>query len=176
MAKKLPFEEGSWFLLPLGEAGYASGVVARVSPKHRAVLLGYFFDELFATPPPLEHFCKRTASGAGLTLIFGYLGLRDGAWPVIGRCENWRAEDWPMPAFVNEELLTGRRYEIRYDDKDPNKEVSRRLLSENEGRFLPVDGVSGDVAVQITMGKRLGLPTEKLLALRGSCMEGKRRL
>ena len=167
MARKLPFEEGSWFLLPLGAAGYASGVVARISPKHRSVLLGYFFDELFSTPPELEYFCKRTARDAGWVRKFGYLGLRDGAWPVIGRCENWRAEDWPMPSFVNEEPLTGRRYEVRYDDKDPNMRMSQRLLSEDEGCSLPVDGFSGDVAVQITMGKRLGLPTEALLALRG---------
>jgi hypothetical protein len=39
---KLPYSEGSVFLVPLRKGGYARGVVARASPKGKG-LLGYFF-------------------------------------------------------------------------------------------------------------------------------------
>jgi len=36
------YDEGSVFLIPLRDGGFARGVVARIAPK-RKVLLGYFF-------------------------------------------------------------------------------------------------------------------------------------
>jgi hypothetical protein len=46
--KKL-YKEGDWFAVPI-ESGYVLGRIARVG-KRGGILLGYFFEPLFLSPP-----------------------------------------------------------------------------------------------------------------------------
>lgn len=156
---KCPYREGDWFLVPVSTKEYATGVIARVSPTQRGVLLGYFFFDLISAAPPLDQLCNRTAGDANLVLVFGHLGLSTGTWPIIGRCENWQANSWPMPTFVRQDLLTGKRLEVWLDEMDPGRTIGTRQMAADDRRDLPRDSLSGHIAVQNVLAKRLGLLT-----------------
>src|ERR1700736_2791876 len=106
---KLPYSEGSVFLVPLKTGGFARGVVARAPKRAGKVLLGYFFgprvpstnDALLSDLDP---------ANAVLRIRFGDLHLIDGTWAIVGRVPNWDRSDWPMPDFVRRELLTTRAW------------------------------------------------------------------
>ncbi len=36
---------------------------------------------------------------------FGYLGLVEEKWPIIGKDDNWNREDWSMPPFARRPIL-----------------------------------------------------------------------
>lgn len=59
--RKLNYKEGDWFAVPLGGAGYALGLVARVG--RRGVTFGYFFGPrrvtLLCVGDPYPGVCRR---------------------------------------------------------------------------------------------------------------------
>jgi len=73
---KLPYSEGSVFLVPLRDGGYARGVVARAGPKGK-ILMGYFFGPRLATRDdmPLSDLAPAQAI---LRMRFADLGLING--------------------------------------------------------------------------------------------------
>jgi hypothetical protein len=88
---KLPYSEGSVFLVPLRNGGYARGVVARATAKGKT-LFGYFFG------PRIESTGSTVLddlnpANATLRIRFGDLGLINGAWPLLGRIPNWDRAD-----------------------------------------------------------------------------------
>jgi Immunity protein 26 len=108
---KLPYSEGSVFLVPLRQGGYARGVVARAGAKGKD-LLGYFFGPRIESIGAIA-LDDLNPAGAGLRIRFGDLGLINGAWPILGRIPNWNRAKWPMPEFVRRDPLF--RYEARPD-------------------------------------------------------------
>jgi hypothetical protein len=61
--------EGDWFAFPLGDAGYAVGLIAR-APKRGDVLFGYFFGPLRSELPSAMDVESLTPSDAVLLLRF----------------------------------------------------------------------------------------------------------
>ena len=100
--KKLPYSEGSVFLVPLTTGGFGRGVVARADPKGRGGLFGYFFAPCLASTNnvALDDFMPCNAI---LRVRFGDLGLINGEWPVCGQVPNWDRSQWPMPDFVRKD-------------------------------------------------------------------------
>jgi Immunity protein 26 len=132
--KRLPYSEGSIFLVPLRDGGYARGVVAR-STRQGIVLLGYFFGPKFeaADDATLTDLSPREAI---LRVRFGDLRLIKGEWPVIGRVANWDRTQWPMPDFIRRDPYREQAWLIRYADDDPGEVVEEQSI-EFESQLEP---------------------------------------
>jgi len=152
--RRLNYAVGDWFAVPLREAGFAVGVVARAQPGG-GVLFGYFFGPQRPDVPRLGDVAHLTASDAVLVGQFGHLGLQKKKWPNLGRLANWDPQAWPMPAFVRHEELTGRTLRVIYADDDPNKRLRTETISPADAYQGPEDGLMGDGFVEIRLTKLL---------------------
>jgi len=149
MTKSVLPAEGLWFAVPLRDSGFCVGIVARCNPK--GVLLGYFFGPRHPAPPELDDLSGLSHDAALLVRRFGYLGLKQGEWPAIGRAADWDRRQWPTPVFIRYEELTGRSFRVNYDDTDPNKLVGEKEVPPGDAEQGPKDGLLGVGAVEIAM-------------------------
>lgn len=150
--KKLPYSEGSVFLVPLEGGGYARGVIARSAPKGK-VLLGYFFGPRVEDESELS-LDSLNAEDSVLRLIFGDLGLMRNEWPLIGRIPNWDRAKWPMIETIRRDALARLKpVLVRYADDDPSQIVAEEVLESD--RDLPTSGVAGYGFVEALLSKRL---------------------
>lgn len=150
--RKLPYSEGSVFLVPLEEGGYARGVVARSAPKGK-ILLGYFFGPRIEAESDM-HLESLNAENSVLCLIFGDLGLIKNEWSVIGSIPNWDRTKWPMIETIRRDSL-GRLKPVlvRYADDDPSQVVAEEVLESD--RDLPTSGLAGYGFVEALLSKKL---------------------
>ena len=151
---KLPYTEGSVFLVPLRNGGYARGLVARSNSKGK-VLLGYFFGPRLSSIDSCD-VNDLTPADNVLCVRFGDLGLINGTWKICGSCAFWDREKCPMPDFVRRDDLSQRAWLVRYSDEDPSA-----VLSEHPTDFdskLSSDALLGYGAVEIALTKALGEP------------------
>lgn len=150
--KKLPYSEGSVFLVPLEGGGYARGVVARLAPKGK-VLLGYFFGPRLASDSDVKSTNLR-AEEAVLCIRFGDLGLIKNLWPIVGSIAQWDRTKWLMINTVRRDVLgMPKPILVRYDDGDPSKVVAEEVLDSD--RELPIDGLAGYRFVEAVLSKKL---------------------
>lgn len=145
--------EGDWFAVPLLDGGWGVGVVSRASRK--GVLFGYFFGPRRNEIPTLADVRSFDASEAVLVSKFGYLGLRDGDWPILGRLTDWDRRAWPMPPLIRYEELTGRTFKVVYDDSDPNKLLREEPVAPGVQEQGPKDGLMGAGFAQKVLTKLL---------------------
>jgi hypothetical protein len=138
--------------VPLGEAGFGLGLVAR--RDRRGIVLGYFAPVRFPRLPSLEAAAGAWSGQWVLVTLFGDLGLLDGTWSVVGKLPGWRRDEWPMPAFGHRDLLTGGYLRITYSE-DGGQEVDRRPISVEEFETLPDDGLAGSGYVETLLAIRL---------------------
>ena len=117
----------------------------------KGTLLGYFFGPKRAVVPSIDDLADLKAEGAVLVGRFGYLGLKHGTWPVIGRLEDWDRTEWPMPVFVRYEELTGRSLSVFYDDGDPARVVREDQVAPGLDEQGPKDGLMGAGYVEIVL-------------------------
>ncbi|HSW74525.1 MAG TPA: Imm26 family immunity protein [Candidatus Saccharimonadales bacterium] len=88
--------EGTWFIVPLGDDKFATGVVARRDSRNaRPIMFGYFFKPVGAAPQ-LDKIKELSPAHTTLAARFSYLGLVGGKWPIIERDRTWNRSDWPM--------------------------------------------------------------------------------
>jgi hypothetical protein len=138
---KVRYCEGDWFAVPLRDGGFAVGLIARTNPG--GVLLGYFFGPLRSNAPKLEDVAGLSPGDAVLVRKFGHLGIIQGRWSRLGRLHDWDRRDWPTPAFVRYEELTGRSFWVFYDDNDPNRLLREEQVARGEAEQAPKDGLMG---------------------------------
>jgi hypothetical protein len=150
--KKLPYSEGSIFLVPLEGGGYARGIVARSAPKGK-ILLGYFFGPRIECQSKVEvHDLK--ADNAILCEYFGDLGLIKSLWPIVGSVYNWDRAKWPMMNTVRRDPLGMLKpVLVRYADDDPSKIIAEEILSNDCD--LPNDGLAGYGFVEDVLSQKL---------------------
>ena len=110
---KLPYQNGTWFLVPLRRGGYGLGIVARHNRK--GGVFGYFFGPKLDTSALESAPHGRSANDRVLWGIFGDLGLLKGEWPIIGSDPNWNPDSWPMPAFVRVDRAANIAFLSEYD-------------------------------------------------------------
>jgi Immunity protein 26 len=149
---KLPYQEGSIFVLPIRTGGYARGVVARKAPRGK-VLFGYFFGPLLSSvrSAPVDGL---NPSQATFRVRFGDLGLINGEWKVIGSIRDWNRAEWLMPAFIRKDPLGKRKsLVVTYSDTDPLRIESERPFDDDSG--LDSDTLYGYGAVEIVLTKLL---------------------
>lgn len=148
---EINYSEGSVFLVPLRDGGYARGVVARMAPEGK-VLLGYFFG------PRLASTRDGTLDGlvpgeAILCIRFGDLGLINGEWPIVGKIPNWERSKWPMPMFVRRDDLSRKAWLVRYSNDDPN-EIEEEFRTDFDSK-LGIDSLAGYGYVEIKLTRLL---------------------
>lgn len=150
---RLPYREGTWFAVPLREDGFAVGRIARMAPRGR-ILLGYFFGPRLSAIPALKTVERLKLQQAIWAKRFGYLGLFEGHWPIIGDSENWNREEWPMPEFFMKDELSKRAYRVVYSGNDLQKMVERTLVPYDTVE-KSTHGLAGAEFVEIVLDKLL---------------------
>jgi hypothetical protein len=147
----LPYSEGSLFLVPLRDMGYARGIVSRATKKGK-VVFGFFFGPRLGSPSAItedELFPNR----AILCARFGDLGLINGKWLIHSKASNWNRSEWSMPEFVRREPISNKVWRVKYRDDDPNKveDVSAAYFDAT----LEPDRMCGHGAIEILLTKLL---------------------
>ncbi|WP_294296592.1 immunity 26/phosphotriesterase HocA family protein [uncultured Sphingomonas sp.] len=146
------YTNGSIFLVPLKDGGFARGVVARASPDGK-LLLGYFFGPRLASQAEADLSGLEPGS-AILSLRFGDFGLLKGLWPVVGKLPEWNPAEWPMLKAVRRDPLGKLKpVLVRYDENDPSKRVSEEALKNDID--VPTDGLAGYGFVEAKLTKLL---------------------
>jgi hypothetical protein len=150
--KKLPYVEGTAFAVPLRGDGYGIGVVARMSPRGR-ILLVYLFGPRRTYVPTASELDGLAPRQAVRRLRIGDLHLVDGKWPIIGLLPGWERNEWPMPDFLRRDELSDRAWRVIYDDVDPGKVVGKEPADRDDS--YEGDGLHGAGAVEILLTKCL---------------------
>ena len=135
------YAEGDWFAVPLRNGGYGLGLIARVGPG--GVLLGYFFGPRRSDLPGLADVIRLGALDAVLVRKFSHLGIANGTWPIVGHLDGWNRDLWPMPVFIRYEELTGRSFNVTYDNNDPSLLVGESQIAPGAEEQGPKDGLMG---------------------------------
>jgi hypothetical protein len=148
------FGEGDWFAVPLRDGGFGTGIIARAK---RSLLVGYFFGPKQDTVPRLSDFDAVTPFDAVLTARFGYPGLKQGEWPLLGRRDSWDATEWPMPVFARHEVLTGRSFHVIYDEMDPNRLLAEEQVPPGVAEQAPSNALFGYGALEKRLTRLLAV-------------------
>ncbi|PBC23680.1 MULTISPECIES: Imm26 family immunity protein [unclassified Mesorhizobium] len=151
--KKLPYEEGTVFAIPLRSSGYGVGLVARMAPKGKIILI-YLFGPKRLHLPNEDELYKLMPEDAIRCIRCGDLGLINGSWPTIGKMNKWIADEWPIPEFMHRDILSGQILIRKYSDSDPSK-LERQDRVASVAVDLEPDGLHGYGAVELLMTKQL---------------------
>jgi hypothetical protein len=153
VTKKLTYEEGDIFAVPLPSGGWAIAVVARIAPGGR-VVVGHFFGPRLPAVPATGNL-NLTAQDSILTARFGDLGIVQGSWKRLGRLGSFKRQQWPMPVFHRQVPHTGQFLRVSYRDDNPNSTPDEIGISEQEARRLPEDSLFGSTAIERVLGSML---------------------
>ncbi len=155
MIDKISYKEGTWFTVPLFKGGYAVGRISKMS-KNGKILLGYFFGPRVKKVPDLEELKNYKPEDKILICRFGFLGLKNKEWMLIGSTELWEPERWSMSTFqMKDPLVADQYWRVNYANDDPSKEIRREIVSLEVAKDLPEDGLAGHVFVEETLDKLL---------------------
>lgn len=150
---KPPYEEGTWFAVPLRDRrSYGVGVVARAFEG--GVLLCYFFGPRRNTVPSLDEVANLLPSDAIRVLQVGDLGILEGQWQIVGSSPEWERSEWPIPPFARYELLTDRVWKVSYSDTNPNQVVQEEQIDPKDVSFGR-DALYGSEAAEIELTEAL---------------------
>jgi len=156
LKKSKTITEGTWFAVPLREKQYAIGIVARRDTRNSSpIMFGYFFGPSRENIPNVDELKDLSPSQAIMMARFGYLGLVEERWPIIGKDDNWNREEWSMPPFARRPILGEVSFAITYDDHNPAKSLASRRVSEEEAKQLPAEGSGGAEWIQARLLKLL---------------------
>lgn len=160
MARKrlLPYQEGTWFAVPLKDQAYAVGVVARMAGD--GTVFGYFFGPRRDCVPRLDEVVMLEPSDALWLGMFGDLGLIKREWPIIGQSSVWRRESWPLPPFVRVDDMSDEAIMVLYSD-DSLEPVRERKCDPALAREYPEDSLFGYGAVENLLQEVLRKPKRK---------------
>jgi hypothetical protein len=153
MSKRVRFDEGQWFAVPLPSGGYAFGLLARWSVKTK-IGLGYFFGPRTSTTPASEQTLDKDPDDAVLTEMFNCLGLIDHSWPLIQSTRAWNRDHWPVPRFGHFDEYERKAWIREYDDIGRIHAREFRSTPE-EIATLPRDGLAGAGAIEALLDRLL---------------------
>jgi hypothetical protein len=144
---KVNYQEGNWFAVPLRDSDYAVRIVARSNPK--AALLGYLFG------PRLDEVRALRRDDAILVGSYGPLGSIQGRWPNRGSLPNWDRSEWPMLVFVRYEGVTGRSFNVTYDEDDLARRISEEQMVPRTAEVEGGDEPWVNTATALSAARRL---------------------
>jgi len=157
--KRIYYEEGQWFAVPLRDGGYALGIIVRGSYRTKGGL-GYFFGPRYERIPDEYETWQKQPSQAVLIAWFGDLGIITGRWPLISSSRPFHREEWPVPKFSSIDAgnpSMGWIVEYRQDAQGWELPMRRTYCPVNHLIGLPQDGVYGYEAIEILLTKLLGM-------------------
>jgi hypothetical protein len=150
---KLNYKLGTWFAIPLQNAGFAIGRVARHAPKG-GIVLAYLFGPRRETIPYLQEIERLNPQDAIKVWMIGDLGILSGIWPVIGDSSMWTPEQWPTPNFIRKVDLGRQAWRVIYSDDNPNQVLSEeRIPYDTPG--LERDSLFGHKAAEFALSHLL---------------------
>lgn len=152
----IPYEEGTWFAVPLRNRGFGTGVVVRMKADQLGgICVGYFFGPRSDGLPRFEDVEGLQPRDAVLICQFGDLSLVDHTWPILGTARCWSRKHWPMPAFARTNPLNGRISMVKYSEDDIRHIISEEPANPSDAISMPRDGLYGAGAVEIVLTKLL---------------------
>lgn len=155
--KHVSISAGSIYVVP-DEQSHDIGYCVITQSTRGPLQLGFFFDIEKTNLDDLVSNTKDVFRDAVLVCIFGYIGIREGHWRLVGQVKDFKVGDWPIAIGVwgqggrppyyachfEPKKLTGWSITpIREQNFDPNKTV---LISTD---------VSGAIAVANHLKKRI---------------------
>lgn len=149
MKKNLP-PEGSVFLVPLRDKGYAVGILARASGEGHC--FGYFFGPRINDPAEVQ-VDEVAPEDAILVGKFGDLDLLRGKWKVVTALKNWDRQRWTIPPLARVDEVGGKAWLSTYDDNFDcveEREIQPSMVAE-----FPYDRMMGSGSVEIRLTKIL---------------------
>ncbi|CAM2008763.1 Imm26 family immunity protein [Acanthopleuribacter pedis] len=148
--KKLNYQEGTCFFVPLENGEYGRGIVARL--RGDGVVFGYFFGP--ALRKPEGDFKGLLAKDAALVGKFGDPGLLEKTWPIQGQLPDWNRAKWPLPPLYREDDDESKVIISHYDDLNMEFLYEEKCPVEN-AKELPEDALFGYVAAEIRLAMLL---------------------
>jgi hypothetical protein len=156
MSKKLSYQEGTCFHIPLRTGGFATGIVARLNGK--GTIYAYFFG------PAIQNINSSVRElepvNACLIGFCGDLGLIKGSWPIYASPLTWRREKWPLSPLYRHDVQGKKAWLSFYDDRTLSFLREESTLF-NEDPPYPYDRLMGYGAVEIRLTKLLGIDVTK---------------
>jgi len=140
---KPKFGPGDWFAVPLSDGTWAAGRIAR---RGGPTLVGYFFGPRRREVPTLAEVASLRPEDAVYVRKFGYLGLREGEWPILGGAEEFDRASWPMPMFGMHDVR-GEYWGLIYDENRPSALLRQVRITAEEFTKVPSAGAAGDIFV-----------------------------
>ena len=154
MAKRIKYDEGDIFAVPLRSGSFGIGILTTIS-NTRTGAVGYFYEPAYAKLPTLESIPRLIPSKAIDICHFGDLGIVKGEWPILGKQEPFLNKEWEVTKFWHHDSISN-RYSIRvYEPPDYVYWVSEYEVSEVEIGAIPKDGLYGKEALEIKLTKLL---------------------
>ena len=145
------YAEGDVVVVPLGEAGFALGVVAR-RPRLGHIAIGYFFGPRLGQPP--KSIPPLAAESAVMLHRFGDGEILSGGWPNLGQLAGWKREEWPNPVFGRPATASlGAR--VSYPDDDPGGKAREEYVPLEEIQDLPTAGLANSLWIEEVLALRL---------------------
>lgn len=148
--RRTPPPEGTVFLVPLRDKGYAIGVLARTSGEGHC--FGYFFGPrvMRAEEVDLNGLAPENSILEGK---FGDLELLRGRWPIVGVPKSWDRNRWKILPLARIDEVSGRAWLSKYDDMFNCMEEKDITAAEAAG--FPYDRMMGAGSVEIRLTKLL---------------------
>jgi hypothetical protein len=150
--KKINYEQGTCFFVPLRDGTFARGLVARYDGDGR--LFAYFFGPKLQEPT--NGFENLLPQNAVLSGLCGDLGLVDEEWPMAGTLKGWERSDWPLPPFYREDEDANRAW-LTYYDEDTLDFIREEPIEPQQHSAYPYDRVMGYGSVEIRLTKLLSM-------------------
>lgn len=151
--RKIPYGVGTWFAVPLPSGGYGTGLVARANGMGE--VFGYFFGPRRSTIFSDDATRTLRPEDAVLMRLFGDLGLIRGEWPIIGTDSELDISRWKMPGLVYRDDTTGKTWIRHYDERRLGLFVREEPCDPAMAKSLPMDGLSGQAALEVHLDKLL---------------------
>lgn len=146
--------EGSVFLIPLRDNGYATGVLARADGEGQC--FGYFFGPRVESKDDVD-ISSLAVENALLIGKFGDLEIIRGNWEAIGRVSNWERDRWKLMPLARIDRDAEKAWLCTYDDElNCIKEVA---ISTDKAERHPYDRLMGAGSVEIRLTKLISKPT-----------------
>lgn len=155
--KRIRYQEGTWFAVPLRKGGFGIGLIARYDGK--GIVLGYFFHCTYEQCPTIDDTHTINAAHIVLVRLFGDLGILRGEWPILGQQKEWHRDVWPVPLFGRIAVDRSRAVGVKYAD-DNIAYLGEISIPIEEATQLPEDGLSGYGAIEIRLTDLLTQPVQ----------------
>lgn len=145
-AKRELSRPGTWIGIPLPNGGFALGLIARraESRKRSRKIFVYLFGPRSNDLSDLKSYLNRAASEC---LRFGFTWDQEvltGRWPVIGKVEDFRPDDWPIPLLKRGPFGGGPDYKRRFTLYKMEDDLSAERLHGPQEQLIDDPGQYGD--------------------------------